>query len=135
MPGTGKLDVFTLSGGLSKHWRLPGVLQRLGRWGGRRRGGGGGGAEAGGGGGYGGGGGAAEGGSELAGSVSSFVDVKTGCLLEGSAAPRPFTQEVRSAACARTSEGVLFFSLCSTFFFSCICACAFIVLVLRVRVR
>eukprot|EP00904_Undaria_pinnatifida_P013891 jgi/Undpi1/9632/HiC_scaffold_27.g12088.m1 len=94
VPGTGKLDVFTLSGGLSKHWRLPGVLQRLGRWGGRRRGGGGGGAEAGGGGGYGGGGGAAEGGGELAGSVSSFVDVKTGCLLEGSAAPRPFTQEL-----------------------------------------
>eukprot|EP00903_Cladosiphon_okamuranus_P013367 g12458.t1 len=73
------LDVFTLSGGLSKDWRLPGVLRRLGGWGAgdRRR------APAGGGGGQG------EGGS-----VSSFLDVKTGCLLEEGLAPRSFTQEL-----------------------------------------
>ncbi|CAN0353672.1 unnamed protein product, partial [Laminaria digitata] len=70
--GSGALDVVTLSGGLLKHWRLPGVLQRLDRVG-RRRGGGGG---------------------EMGGSVSSFLDVKTGCLLEGSVSPRPFTQEL-----------------------------------------
>lgn len=83
----GALDVFTLSGGLSRDWRLPGVLRRLGSWGaGNRQ------APAGGAGGAGQGGGG--GGRGSGGSVSSFLDVKTGCLLEEGVAPRPFTQEV-----------------------------------------
>lgn len=67
--------MFTLSGGLSRNWRLPGVLRRLGSWGaGDRQT-------------------PTEGGS-----VSSFLDVKTGCLVEGGVAPRPFSQEV---SCSR----------------------------------
>lgn len=34
-----------------------------------------------------------------AGSVSSYLDVKTGCLLEGGMSPRPFTQEVCVCVC------------------------------------
>lgn len=86
----GNLDVFTLSGGLSRDWRLPGALQRLGRWGAGGRTAPGEGAA----------GaavrpGAGAGGRGSGGSVSSFLDVKTGCLLEEGVAPRPFTQEVR----------------------------------------
>ncbi|CAM9772151.1 unnamed protein product, partial [Ectocarpus sp. 8 AP-2014] len=69
---SGAMDLLTLSGGVSRDWRLPGVLRRLG------------------------GKGPSEGASAAAataGSVSSFLDVKTGCLLEGGAAPRPFSHE------------------------------------------
>lgn len=110
--GNGALDVFTLSGGLSKDWKLPSVLHCLSRGKKmlqnaseqqhqRRRGGAGAGGGAGGVGGREGGSGAAEGSGmgrvedgEGAGSISSFFDVKAGCLLEGNVSPRPFTQEV-----------------------------------------
>ncbi|CAN0334229.1 unnamed protein product [Ectocarpus sp. 12 AP-2014] len=65
------MDLLTLSGGVSRDWRLPGVLRRLGGKGPSA--------------------GAAA--AAPAGSVSSFLDVKTGCLLEGGAAPRPFSHE------------------------------------------
>ncbi|CAN0498849.1 unnamed protein product [Ectocarpus sp. 12 AP-2014] len=65
------MDLLTLSGGVSRDWRLPGVLRRLGGKGPSA--------------------GAAA--AAPAGSVSSFLDVKTGCLLEGGVAPRPFSHE------------------------------------------
>ncbi|CAM9880324.1 unnamed protein product, partial [Ectocarpus sp. 13 AM-2016] len=68
---SGAMDLLTLSGGVSRDWRLPGVLRRLGGKGPSA--------------------GAAA--AAPAGSVSSFLDVKTGCLLEGGAAPRPFSHE------------------------------------------
>lgn len=86
--GTG-LDVLTLSGGLSRHWRLPEFVRRLGRLAQdseqRRQ------RDAG-----------ISGGAVLTGlggtwegSLSTFVDVKTGCLLSVGDSPKPFTQEVR----------------------------------------
>ncbi|CAM9860856.1 unnamed protein product [Ectocarpus sp. 12 AP-2014] len=68
---SGAMDLLTLSGGVSRDWRLPGVLRRLGGKGPSA--------------------GAAA--AAPAGSVSSFLDVKTGCLLEGGVAPRPFSHE------------------------------------------
>ncbi|CBN74593.1 conserved unknown protein [Ectocarpus siliculosus] len=67
---SGAMDLLTLSGGVSRDWRLPGVLRRLGGAGPST--------------------GAA---AAAAGSVSSYLDVRTGCLLEGGAAPRPFSHE------------------------------------------
>lgn len=107
----GALDVFTLSGGLAKHYRLPRAFDCLRRTkpnldsAGKarqqqqrpRRGGtGGGGAGLG-----------EEGEGEVGrgnggGSVSSFLDLKTGCLLESDASPRPFMQEVRIFAAGTT---------------------------------
>lgn len=79
--GSGALDVVTVSGGLSRHWRLPDMLRRLGEAsGGQQR--------------------SVAGDEEkAAGSVSSYLDVKTGCLLEGGMSPRPFTQEVCVCVC------------------------------------
>ena len=87
---SGASDVVTLSGGLSKHWSLPGVLlRRLNEVGQEKE------ASAEGGDVVEAGAGGARVKVKTEGSVSSFLDVKTGCMFAPGTTPQPFTQEVR----------------------------------------
>lgn len=74
----GALDVVSLSGGLSKRWPIPGAF--LGRLSGSFSK-----KEA-----------SSESGDlKMEGSVSSFLDLKMGCMFGAGTAPQPFSQEVK----------------------------------------
>lgn len=83
----GALDVVSLSGGLSKSWPIPGDL--FGRLSGSSKK-----KE----------GSSKSGGLKIEGSVSSFLDMKMGCMFGAGAVPQPFAQEVKKTSGSCTSR-------------------------------
>lgn len=110
------LDVVSLSGGLSKRWPLPDAL--FGRLSGssQKR-------EA----------SSKSGDLKMEGSVSSFLDVKMGCMFGGGAVPQPFAQEVKKievfvrVACGNMFGFYRAGCLARFLFSNVLCRCVFVI--------